>query len=82
MDMIKGIVIGFVLLVLFWLGSCSLIGAGTAVAVGSAVEKIGNEVEQSEVRYAQKEEQEEMDEWNEADDNGSNRIHLEIDHDY
>jgi hypothetical protein len=67
MDSIKAILIGIGVLSLLWLGSCAVIGAGTAVAVGTAVSAIGNEVEEAEVRHTRYEDREELEDWNDED---------------
>jgi hypothetical protein len=64
---IKVILIGFGLLSLLWLGSCAVIGAGTAVAVSTAVTSIGNEVEEAEQRHTRYEDREELEDWNDED---------------
>jgi hypothetical protein len=82
MDVVKVFLIGFGLLSLLWLGTCSLIGVGTAIAVNSAATSFGNEVEQAEGRYAEYREEAELEEWNDEDVTINKTTHFENHHDY
>lgn len=49
-DLIRNVLMGVGCLGLLWMGSCAMIGAGTAVAVNSTSEKVGKWYEKEELK--------------------------------
>lgn len=49
-DLIRNVLMGLGCLGLLWLGSCAMIGAGTAVAVSKSSEKVGKWYEKEELK--------------------------------
>lgn len=49
-DLLRNVLMGLGCLGLLWLGSCAMIGAGTAVAVSKSSEKVGKWYEKEELK--------------------------------
>ncbi|HQS70267.1 MAG: hypothetical protein B7Y36_14710 [Novosphingobium sp. 28-62-57] len=50
-DLLRNMLMGVGCLGLLWLGSCAMVGAGTAVAVNSTSKKVGKWYEKEELKW-------------------------------